>query len=209
MNLIEDLEWRHACKGINGRKVPQNIIERILKAVSLAPSSLGMQAYKILVIENEQLREQIFDKACPQQPIKGCSHLLIFTSYTQITEEYLDNYFLLIKKKRNPGDEWCTNYRKRVEFFLEKNSNNMEEWLTHQVYIALGIACVAAANEKVDSVPIEGFDKKVLNDILNLSEQNLSASVLLPLGYRDPEKDWMNNQAKVRKDKEDLFIFIK
>lgn len=209
MNLIDDLEWRHACKGMNGRKVPPNIVERILKAVSLAPSSLGMQAYKILVIENEQLREQIFDEACPQQPIKGCSHLLVFASYTQITEEYLDNYFSLIKLKRNPDEEWCNNYRKKIESFLEKNSNNMEAWLAHQAYIALGIACVAAASEKVDSVPIEGFNKDVLNKILNFPEQSLSASVLLPLGYRDPEKDWMNNQAKVRKDKDGLFEIIK
>ncbi|MBK5720046.1 nitroreductase family protein [Dysgonomonas sp. Marseille-P4677] len=209
MNLIEDLEWRHACKGMNGRKVPQNIVERILKAVSLAPSSLGMQAYKILVIENEQLKEQIFNEACLQQPIKGCSHLLVFTSYTQITEKYLDDYFRLIKLKRNPDDEWCDNYRKKIESFLERNQNNMEAWLTHQVYIALGIACVAAANEKVDSVPIEGFNKDTLNRILNLPAQGLSTSVLLPLGYRDPEKDWMNNQAKVRKDKEDIFEIIK
>lgn len=209
MDLIEDLEWRHACKGMNGRKVPQNIVDRILKAINLSPSSLGMQAYKILVIENEQLKEQIFDKACPQQPIKRCSHLLVFASHTQITEEYLDCYFSLIKKKRNLDDEWCNNYRNRIELFLKKNSNNIEAWLTHQVYIALGIACVAAANEKVDSVPIEGFDKDALNKVLNFSENNLSALVLLPLGYKDPEKDWMNNQTKVRKDKEDLFTIIK
>ncbi len=209
MNLIEDLEWRYACKGMNGRKVPQKIIERILKAISLAPSSLGLQPYKILVVENEELREQIFEKACPQQPIKGSSHLLVFASYTQISEMDLDDYMKLIEIKRNPGDEWCNNYRKRISFFLDKNKNIMESWLTHQTYIALGIACVAAANEKVDSVPIEGFDKEELNAILDLPKQHLSASILLPLGYRDPEKDWMNNQPKIRKEDKDLFEILK
>ncbi len=100
-------------------------------------------------------------------------------------------------------------YRKKIESFLEKNYNDLEGWLARQVYIALGIACVAAANEKVDSVPIEGFDKEALNKILDLSSQHLGSVVLLPLGYKDPEKDWMDNQPKVRKDKDDLFEVIK
>ncbi|MFT4223444.1 nitroreductase family protein [Dysgonomonas sp.] len=209
MNLIEDLKWRHACKGMNGAKVPQDKIERILEAVNLAPTSLGMQVFKVLVIENEKLKQQIFDEACEQQPVTACSHLLVFATGTQITEKYLDNYFDLIERKRNPSKDWLNKYRKKIESFKDKNFESLEDWLARQVYIALGFACVAAANERVDSVPIEGFDKNELNRILNLPEQHLSAVVMLPLGYKDPEKDWMNNQPKVRKEAKDLFEVIK
>ncbi len=209
MNLIEDLKWRYACKGMNGVKVPQDKIDRILEAINLAPTSLGMQVFKVLVIENQELKQQIFDKSCEQQPITGCSHLLVFATGTQITEKYLDNYFDLIERKRNPGKEWLDKYRKKIESFRSKNFEHLEEWLARQVYIALGFACVAAANERVDSVPIEGFDKGALNRILNLPEQHLSAVVMLPLGYKDPEKDWMSNQPKIRKEAKDLFEVIK
>lgn len=208
MNLIDDLKWRHACKGMNGEKIPHEKLNTIFEAINLAPTSLGMQAFKVLIIENEQLKQQIYDGACQQQTVTACSHLLVFASYTQITSNYMDEYFALIKRKRNPSQEWADNYRKKIEYFIEKNYNDMEAWLTHQVYIALGVACVAAANERIDSVPIEGFDKEALNRILNLPEQHLSAAVMLPLGYKDPEKDWMDNKAKVRKDLDQLFEMI-
>lgn len=209
MNLINDLQWRHACKGMNGDKVSQEKVDRILEAINLTPTSLGMQAFKVLVIENEQLKQQIYDQACPQQPITACSHLLVFAPYTEISEEYLDSYFELIKRKRNPGQEWCNKYRAKIQGFMEKNRDNVKNWLAHQVYIALGFACAAAANERVDSVPIEGFDKEALNRILDLPARRLTSGILLPLGYRDPEKDWINNVPKVRKDIEDLVEVIK
>lgn len=209
MDLINVLNWRHACKAMNGTKVPQEKVDRILEAVNLAPTSLGMQAFKVLVIENEELKKRIFDEACPQQPITGCSHLLLFAPYTQITETYLDEYFALIKRKRNPAKEWCDKYRAKIESFMEKNYNDVEGWLSRQVYIALGIACVAAAGEEVDSVPIEGFSKEALNRILDLPSQHLTSAILLPLGYKDPEKDWINNTPKVRKDIQDLIEVIK
>lgn len=209
MGLAEDLKWRHACKGMNGSKVPQDKVDRILEAINMAPTSLGLQAYKVFVVENQQLKEKIMKEACPQQPIAACSHLLVFASYTQITEIYLDEYFDLIKRKRNPEKEWMDTYRKRIESFLERNYNYFEDWLARQTYIALGFACVAAANERVDSVPIEGYNKDALDKILGLREQNLASTFLLPLGHADPEKDWLYNTPKVRKDKKDLIEVIK
>lgn len=209
MKLTEGLQWRHACKGMNGEKIPQEKVNKILEAINLAPTSLGLQAYKVLVIENQELKETIFKEACPQQPITACSHLLVFASYTQITTKDLDTYFDLIKRKRNPGDEWLSNYRKKVEGFMERNYNYFEDWLARQTYIALGVACVAAASERIDSVPVEGYDKAALDKILKLKERNLASTVMLPLGYKDPEKDWMNNQPKVRKDLNDLIEVIR
>lgn len=209
MSIIEDLKWRHACKRMNGQKVPQEKIDTILEAINLTPTSLGLQAYKVFVIENTQLKAEIYDKACQQLPIKECSHLLVFAAYTQITEKDLDDFFALIERKRNPGKEWCDKYRERINGFLSGSYKFLESWLIHQVYIPLGVACTVAANERVDSLPIEGFDKTELNKILNLTEQSLTSVVLLPLGYKDEANDWLNNVAKVRKDAKDLFVVMK
>lgn len=208
MNLIADLNWRHACKRMTGAKVPQAKIDNILEAINLAPTSLGLQAFKVFVIENEELKEQILNESCPQQPIKECSHLLVFAAHTAITTGLLDDFFALIEKERNPGKEWCANYRGKIEGFIEKSSENVPAWLAHQVYIALGIACTAAANERVDSVPIEGFNKESMDNILHLKEQGLASVVLLPLGYRDEVNDWLANTPKVRKNRQDLIEVI-
>ncbi|WP_101690896.1 nitroreductase family protein [Dysgonomonas massiliensis] len=211
MNLLESLRWRHACKRMNGEKVPQEKVDRILEAISLTPTSLGLQAYKVIVVENDELKNEIYDKACQQMPVKECSHLLIFASYTQVTEKDLDEYFELIRKRRKElaTDEWCKNYRERIRFFLDREYERMEEWLAQQAHIALGVACVAAADEQVDSVPIGGFDPKALNEILKLREQGLSSTVILPLGYSDAANDWNAKLPKVRKDATDFIEIIK
>lgn len=211
MNLLESLRWRHACKRMNGDKVPQEKVDRILEAISLTPTSLGLQAYKVIVVENDELKNEIYDKACQQMPVKECSHLLIFASYTQVTEKDLDQYFDLIRERRKElaTDEWCKNYRERIRFFLDREYERMEEWLAQQAHIALGVACVTAADEQVDSVPIGGFDPKALNEILKLREQGLSATVVLPLGYSDAANDWNAKLPKVRKDTADFIEIIK
>lgn len=206
MNLIESLRWRHACKRMNGAKVSQDKIDRILEAISLTPTSLGLQAYKVFVIENEDLKAEIYEKSCQQLAVKECSHLLVFATYTQITEKDLDAYFDLIRLRRKElaTDEWCQNYRERVRMFLDREYERMEEWLAQQVHIALGVACVAAAEEKVDSVPIGGFDPKALNELLELPKEGLASVVLLPLGYCDEQNDWNAKLPKVRKDSKDF-----
>ncbi len=209
MNLIEDLKWRYACKRMNGTKVPQEKVNVILEAINLAPTSLGLGAFKVFIIENDELKNKIFEGACPQPQVKECSHLLVFATRTQITGRYLDSYFDLIDRKANPGKAWLEKYRGKIEQALKGHYEDLQAWLTHQVYIALGFACVAAAEQRVDSVPVEGFDKAKLDSILKLTEQGLASVVLLPLGYRDEDNDWNAKRNKVRKDPDRLFIELK
>lgn len=58
-----------------------------------------------------------------------------------------------------------------------------------QAYIAFSQAIVAAAFEGIDSIPLEGFDPAAVDEILGLKEKGLRGCVLLPLGYRDSEKE--------------------
>jgi nitroreductase/dihydropteridine reductase len=77
-----------------------------------------------------------------------------------------------------------------------------------QAYIALGIAMVAAAEQEVDCTPMEGFSPAMVDEILGLKERGLRSVVLLPLGYRDEEGDWLLNMAKVRKSRETMITFV-
>jgi nitroreductase/dihydropteridine reductase len=73
-----------------------------------------------------------------------------------------------------------------------------------QAYIALGIALVAAAEQEVDSTPMEGFSPDAVDAILGLKERGLRSVVLLPLGYRDAENDWLLPMGKVRKSRDTI-----
>jgi nitroreductase len=74
-----------------------------------------------------------------------------------------------------------------------------------QAYIGLGTALIAAAEEHVDATPMEGFDPKAVDAVLNLKERGLRSLVLLPLGYRAEEGDWLVKLQKVRRDR-DAFV---
>ena len=70
------------------------------------------------------------------------------------------------------------------------------------------IAIIAAAFEGVDATPIEGFNPDAVDNILGLREKGLRSAVLLPLGYRKEDTDWLVNLVKVRKPMEDLVTVI-
>jgi nitroreductase len=82
------------------------------------------------------------------------------------------------------------------------------DWAARQTYIALGTGLIAAANEKVDATPMEGFDPKALDEVLGLKEKGLRSVALLALGYRDTANDYSVNMPKVRREKDDLFIVL-
>lgn len=73
-----------------------------------------------------------------------------------------------------------------------------------QAYIALGIALIAAAEQEVDSTPMEGFDPYAVDKILGLKARSLRSVVLLPLGYRDEGSDWLLPMGKVRKSRDTI-----
>ena len=81
MELLDKLNWRYATKAMNGEKVPQEKIDAILEAASLAPTSSGLQPFEILVITNPELKEKIKAIAWNQSVVTDCSHLLVFAAW--------------------------------------------------------------------------------------------------------------------------------
>src|SRR6185312_13651683 len=101
MELLNALEWRYASKKMNGKKVPENKIEKILEAIRLAPSSIGLQPYSVMVITDPQLKTQILPIANNQQQIVDSSHLLVFAAWDKITTERVEDFINLNAKTRN------------------------------------------------------------------------------------------------------------
>lgn len=209
MSFLKSLERRYASKQMNGQKIPAEKLENILEAIRLAPSSMGIQPFKIIVIENQKLREEIFEKAATGQPqIPNASQLLVFACFKEITAEMLDEYKDRIIKTRNLPLEKVNAYRQMMNFLIGAGETYTFNWAARQAYIALGFGLAAAAVEEIDSVPIEGYKPEVLDEILDLKEKNLGSVCLMAVGYRNEETDYNAKLPKVRKSKNDLFEFI-
>lgn len=205
MNLVDKLNWRYATKRMNGTKVPQEKVDRILEAIRLAPTSFGLQALKVFVIEDAELKEKIFNEACPQPQIKEASHLLVFAATKDIDAKQVDDYMNLIAKTREIPVENLSGFRAAFDGVVAASAEENFVWTARQAYIAFGVGIAAAALEEVDATPMEGFSAEALDKVLGLNEQNLSAVIILTLGYRDEANDYLATAAKVRKSKELLF----
>lgn len=105
MQLLEALNWRYAVKRMNGYKVSEEQINRILEAVRLSPSAYGLQPYTIFLIKNEELKRKIRVAAFDQPQVTECSHLLIFTAWDDVTEKHVNDYLTYAASERNVSIE--------------------------------------------------------------------------------------------------------
>jgi len=202
MELINALKWRYATKKMNGKAVSQDKVNEILDAAHLAPTSSGLQPFEIIVITNVELKNKIKSIANNQTQVSDCSHLLVFAAWDKYTTERLEEVFSRTVAERGLPAGAMDEYKNRL--IPRYTSLPAEQNFAHaarQAYIGFGIAIAAAAELKVDTTPMEGFDNAALDELLNLKEKGLRSVTLLPLGYRDPENDWLVNLKKVRTPK--------
>ena len=207
MTLIDKLNWRYATKRMNGTKVPQEKIDRILEAIRLSPTSMGLQAFKVIVVEDPALRERIYNEACQQPQIKEASHILVFAASKNVSAAQVEDYMQLIATTREIPVETLSGFRAAFDGIVAGSADQNFVWTARQAYIAFGVGIVAATNEDVDATPMEGFNNEALDKILGLAEQNLGSTTILSLGYRDEKTDSLVHAAKVRKSKSVLFDF--
>jgi nitroreductase len=211
MNLIQKLKWRYATKKMNPQKVvAQEKVDRILEAIRLAPTSSGLQPFEIIVVTNHEIRKKIRNIAWDQSQVIDGSHLLVFAAWDNYTADRINMMFDLTNLERGSTSEGWENYRKMLlEKYPLRSAEENFQHAARQTYIALGVALVAAAFEEVDSTPMEGFDCEALDDILNLSAKGLKSVTIMPLGYREEDKDWLVNLKKVRKSHDQFVTEVK
>lgn len=206
MELLDALEWRYASKKMNGEQVPEEKVERILEAIRLAPSSMGLQPYTVLVIKDAEIKKQILPIANNQQQIIESSHLLVFAAWNKITLDHVDDYVNLTASTRNIPVESLKDFKNILLSIAGRSQEENFDWAARQSYIAFATAIAAAAEERVDATPMEGFNNTALDELLNLKEKGLRSVTLLPLGYRDTANDWLAKFPKVRREKGKLFL---
>lgn len=207
--FIENQQWRYATKKFDAtKKISPEDFDILKEAIKLSASSYGLQPYKVLIIENPEIRAQILPYAWNQQQIVEASHLLIFANIVNFGAKEIDEHIKNVAVTRGLATESLQGY---ADFMKAKITNLPIEsrniWTSKQTYLALGNLMNVAAELKIDVTPMEGFEPENINKVLGLEDMGLNASLIATVGYRHVE-DQTQHYAKVRKSNENLFVTI-
>jgi nitroreductase len=207
--LLNNLNWRYATKQYDAsKKISENDLQTLKEAIRLSASSYGLQPYKVVIVENPELKEQLKAVAYGQTQITDASHLFVFAADANLGTDSVDQYITNISETRGvPADALAGfgDMMKNVVTNLTADAKNT--WSAKQTYIALGNLLAAAAELKIDATPMEGFNAASFNEILGFDKLGLSATVIATVGYRHDADD-TQHYKKVRKSQEELFITL-
>ncbi|MDM1551657.1 NAD(P)H-dependent oxidoreductase [Empedobacter falsenii] len=210
MKLIEALNWRYATKRMTGEKLDDEVVNTIIEAARLAPSSAGLQPVHLFVISNPEVKAQISPFTGDQPQITESSHLVVFTSWATIPDKKIDEVYESTNAQREvSNDATAGTVAGLKELFSTFSDEEQYHHTAKQAHIALGLSIAAAAELGVDATPMEGFSKEAIDAFLNLKEKNLRSVLLLALGKRKEEGDWLLPLKKVRQPKEEFITEIK
>ena len=207
--IIEDLNWRYATKKFdNTKKISDEDKTYIKEAIRLSASSYGLQPYKIFIVENPAIKQKLLPAAYGQNQIIDADLIVVFASYKSIGAIEVDAYMEIIASTRNVPLTALQGFADYMKGNIAKMTDEQKVvWAAKQTYIALGNLLNAAAELKIDTTPMEGFNPEMVNEILGLTNLNLNAALIVTLGYRH-EADATQYLKKVRKSTDDLFITI-
>ena len=185
--FMEAMDFRHACKIFDEtKKVSDEDINYILEAGRKSPSSFGMEAWKFLVITNEELKAKIRPACWDQVQITSCSHLVIILAGIDSVKPESGEVARKFKRREMPQE--------KLDFYLGLYAGHLKQtlfsdeniyaWTAKQTIFASQNMMMAAAIKGIDSCPIEGFDKEKVEEVLGLDTTKYQLSLVLPFGYR-------------------------
>ena len=208
-HFLDHQNWRYATKKFDAtKKITTEDLNTLKEAIRLSSSSYGLQPYKVIIVENPELRAKLQPAAWGQSQIVEASHLIVFANEINFGEAGIINFSKNMSETRGIPLESIQGY---VDFMKSSIISLPEEtrniWTSKQTYLALGNLLNAAAELKIDVTPMEGFVPAQVNEILGLDKLGLNASLIATVGYRH-EEDATQHYKKVRKSNEELFITL-
>ncbi|MHB0754094.1 NAD(P)H-dependent oxidoreductase [Polaribacter sp. M15] len=209
MNTIDSLQWRYAVKKFDNKKNLSSLqIQTLKEAFNLTATSYGLQPLKLLVISNKEIQKELVLHSWNQPQVLEASHLLVICVPKEYTTDQVEKYFNLVQKIRATPDSVIDPFKKFLTAEIEKKTQEeLLTWNKNQAYLALGNLLTVCALEKIDACPMEGFIPEKYDEVLHLSQQNLTSVLVLPVGFR-AEDDYMKDLKKVRKNIDDVVIDI-
>jgi nitroreductase len=198
--VLEHLQWRYAVKSFDSaKKIPDDAWETLEQSLVLAPSSFGLQPWKFLIIEDQDLRAKLREASWNQAQVVQADRYVVFTALRTTTDDDVDRLMQRTSEVRGTPIENLTGYRNVIADFLLKGwaAKDLFGWNARQTYIALGQFMTAAASMGIDTCPMEGIDMNSYDELLGLKETRYATLCACAIGYRSAD-DKYASAAKVR-----------
>ncbi len=208
--IISALNWRYATKVFDkNKKVSTEDIHTILESARLSPSSNGIEMWKFIVVENEEIRAKLRAVGYDQSKITDASHLVVIAYRTDAVENLSKERVERVAKIQNQDITELAGYKDSLDNGVTQKVQNgtLESWIKAQAYIPLGLMMETAALLHIDNCAMEGFQPDKVDEILNLKNENLKSTTMLALGYRG--EDDFSKKPKVRRAWGEVVKFIK
>ncbi|WP_346983833.1 NAD(P)H-dependent oxidoreductase [Chryseobacterium sp. POE27] len=201
MNYLEALSRRYSVKKFNTEIIPGETLNNILESGKLSASSMGLQPYKIIVVESKEMKEKLIPAFYNPSQISTCSHLIVIISKKTLDESYINGYFRHISEVRETPADKLDPFRNSINQHInQKTQDEIFNWAEKQSYIVLANLMYAAAIESVDTCPMEGFRQNLIEEVLDINPDEEKVTVTLALGYRS-EEDHFQHMKKSKKTK--------
>ena len=204
--ILKALDFRHACKVFDeNKKIPKEELHTILESGRVSPSSFGMEPWKFLVIQNQELKAKLRPACWDQVQITSCSDLVIILASIEDVKPEFGYVEKMFSRRDMPAEQkafYLDIYASHLADTLSSDKNVLA-WTARQCYIAASNMMTTAASLGIDSCPIEGFDKESVESILELDTSKHQLAMVLPFGYRINEQS-----TQLRRDFGDVVEFI-
>jgi nitroreductase len=206
-SILEEMNWRYATKKFDpSKKISAEQLDVLLEVVRLAPTSYGLQPFKVIVIQSPEIREQLLPFSFGQRQVVEASHVLVFCAETQLDSTTIDQYIERIATTRNQDETELQGYKSFMNrTLLDQEEDSIVNWHAKQVYLAVGMFLQSCSKLKIDATPMEGFNADGYSDVLQLNALHLHPVIVCPIGYRSAD-DSVQHLKKVRKEGSEMII---
>lgn len=193
--ILDAFWFRHATKEFDlEQKISDEDFQFILETGRLSPSSIGLEPWKFVIIQNKALRAKLADVSWgARKQLETASHFIVILARRNVRydSEYMKHMYTQVKGMREEVYQKVPVIYKSFQesdLRLLDNERTLLDWSSKQTYIPLANMMTAAAQMGIDSCPIEGFNLDQAHAILDeeglLEGGNLEVSVMAAFGYR-------------------------
>ena len=217
MNLLEVLQTRYSAKEFDPlKKISHEDFEKIKAILRLSPSSVNSQPWHFVITDTEQGKKMIskstqgfFD--FNNNKVLHASHVIVLCAKNDLDEDYLKQVLEVEEVDgrfaTNEIKDYWHNGRTTFVNIHKEQLNDLQHWIQKQVYLNMGTLLLGAATLGIDAVAMEGFDAKVLDEELGLSDKGYTPVCIVTLGYHS-DSDFNAKLPKSRLKEEELFTVL-
>jgi nitroreductase len=210
--LLGALNWRYATKKFDpAKKIPAGTWAALEQALVLAPSSLGLQPWKFIIVTDPALKQKLSAASHDQPQPADASHLVVFALRQTLDATCVDKHIDRVVEIRGVARDSLARFRQFALDHIAHHANAAaapsDKYTSEQCHIALGQFMAAAALLGVDTCALGAIDNARYDELLALNGTGYRTVMACAAGHRAGD-DPNAALPKVRFENKDVLAHI-